>query len=91
MLSSNGELLFVQLEGSLLSLSLCVCVCVCVCASVRVSLYIYLSVCEYVPCGGADKHPRPLQKAAEPVSHEPSQASSKHLPLDLAPSRWYPS
>ena len=36
MLSSNGELLFVQLEGSFLSLSLslslslCVCVCVCV-------------------------------------------------------------
>jgi hypothetical protein len=62
-----------------------------VCTSVRVSLYIYRSVCEYVPCGGADEHARPLQKAAEPVSHEPSQASSKHLPLDLAPSRWYPS
>ena len=30
MLSSNGELLFVQLEGSFL----CVCVCVCVCVSV---------------------------------------------------------
>ena len=36
MLSSNGELLFVQLEGSFLSLSLSLSLCVCVVVSIRV-------------------------------------------------------